>query len=287
MLTVNRRSAHNAPVDRRTARLAADWLAAQSSDNTRAAYRSDLDAFVAWCEQERTDPLAATPADLDRYRDDRLRAGASAATVTRRLAGLASFFRYAAEAGALGENPADGVDRPVSDGARREALDGDEVAELLAAAESIGSKSAALIGLLALDGMKLGEVLAIDVPSIHIRPGSVAVTVERRGETGTLTLSDRSASAVVSHRADRRRGPLFVGDSPVARRPKRLTRFGADFLIKRAASAAGIEKPVSAGVLRRSYIGAAHRAGTPIAEIASQVGHKEVRATARLLDGQT
>lgn len=273
-------------MDRRVNRLVAEWLAAQSAENTRAAYGRDFAAFAAWCTEEGTRPLAATPADLDRYRDHTLEAGASPATVTRRLSGVASFFRHAAAAGALGANPADDVDRPANEVPRRETLDGDEMSALVDAAESIGSKAAALVALLALEGMKLGEVLAIDVPSVHIEKDSVAIAVLRRGDTEDLTLSDRSAVAVVAYRASRTHGPLFLGESPVAQRTGRLTRFGADFLVKRAAKVAGIDKSVSATMLRRSYIGAAERAGIPLEEIAQQVGHREARETARLLDGQ-
>src|SRR5690606_19650025 len=104
------------------------------------------------------DPLRARSADLDAYRDEALAAGSSAATVTRRLSGIASFFRYATEVGALDGNPADEVDRPGPDASPPATLDDGELASLLDAADELGPKTAALVALLALDGMKLGEV---------------------------------------------------------------------------------------------------------------------------------
>lgn len=270
-------------VDRRTTRLVAAWLPTCRTANTRAAYERDLADFARWCEASGREPLDARPEDLDAYRDACLAQGASPSTVTRRLSGVSSFFRYAAQVGALDANPVDDVARPDADPRIPASLDGGEVAALVDAAELLGPKTATLVALLVLEGLKLGEVLALDVPRVRIGERSVSVEVWRRGAHQPLVLSPHTAAAVTAYVAGRWRGPLFLGDSPVADRPARLTRYGADFLVKRAGAAAGIDKPVSASVLRRSYVAAARRAGTPLAEIAHHIGHKEARETARLL----
>ena len=123
-------------------------------------------------------PLDARPDDIDRYRDECLSAGSSPATVSRRLSGIASFFRYAAAQGRVDDNPADGVERPEPGQGGTAALGADELAPLLDAAEALGPKTAALVHLLALDGMRLGEVLAIDVPRIH-KPCTVTTEITR------------------------------------------------------------------------------------------------------------
>jgi len=284
MLTVNPLRGKMLVVERRTQRLVAGWLTTYRSDNTRDAYERDMVAFVRWCAATGRDPLRASPSDLDAYRDDALTAGASAATVTRRLSGIASFFRYANDVGALDANPVDQVERPEADAAAPATLDDGELASLLDAADEHGPKTAALVALLALDGMKLGEVLAIDVPSVRVGRKSVSIEVSRRGADENVALAPRTAAAVAAYLADRRRGPLFLGDSPVAAKRARLSRFGADFIVKRTGASAGIGKPVSASILRRTYIETQHRAGTPLADIAQHVGHRDVRDTARLLE---
>lgn len=271
-------------MERRTQQLVASWLTTHRSDNTRDAYERDMVAFVRWCAETGRSPLKARPGDLDAYRDHSLDAGASATTVTRRLSGLASFFRYATSVGALDGNPADDVERPDTGAPPPATLDDDELADLVDAADELGPKTAALIALLALEGMKLGEVLAIDVPKVHVQGRAVAIEVRRRGARDDVDVTPRTAAAVAAYLADRRRGPLFLGDSPVATKRTRLSRFGADFLVKRAGSTAGIDKPVSASILRRSYIEAERRAGTPLAAIAEHVGHRDARDTARLLE---
>lgn len=284
MLTVNPCVGKIGGMERRTQRLVAGWLTTYRSDNTRDAYERDLVAFVRWCSETGRDALRASAADLDAYRDEALAGGSSAATVTRRLSGIASFFRYATEVGALDGNPADDVNRPDADTAAPETLDDDELASLLDAAEELGPKAAALVALLALEGMKLGEVLAIDVPRVRIDRRAVAIEVARRGTREDVTVGARTGEAVTDYLAERRRGPLFLGDSPVAAKRTRLSRFGADFIVKRASASAGIDKPVSASVLRRTYIETQHRAGASLADIAQHVGLRDARDTARLLE---
>lgn len=262
--------------------LVAAWLAAQQSDRTRGAYRSDLSSYTDWCEQRGRDPLATDADALGAYRDDCLADGISSATVSRRLSAIASFFRHAVAAGEVAENPADTVARPDPQASTQPTLDDRELGLLLEAAERIGPKTAALVALLALDGLKLNEALAINVPHVHLDPPPT-IGVERRGVRQPVPITEHSASLVSTQIANRRRGPLFLGDSPTRDRNDRLTRFGADFLIKRAGAEADLGKAVSANVLRRSYIGAAHRAGTSVADIAQQVGHRQVRDTARYL----
>jgi site-specific recombinase XerD len=76
---------------------------------------------------------------------------------------------------------------------------------------------------------------------------------------------------------------LFTGPSRGRAGAVRLTRFGADHLIKQAATSAGIERPVSANVLRRTHVTTAQRAGVPIDDIRHTMGHTDVRTTRRYL----
>jgi integrase len=75
---------------------------------------------------------------------------------------------------------------------------------------------------------------------------------------------------------------LLVGDSPIQDRSERLSRFGADFLLKRAANMAGLQ-PVSANTLRRTYITLSHRDGAAVEDISRRVGHASARDTLRYL----
>ena len=79
----------------------AGFLDTCRSSNTRAAYRADLGHVAAWCrDRGALDLLTITATDVARYRTECELAGASPATVARRLSALTSFGTYAA-----GERP--------------------------------------------------------------------------------------------------------------------------------------------------------------------------------------
>ena len=83
----------------------------------------------------------------------------------------------------------------------------------------------------------------------------------------------------------RTRGPLLLGESP-ARAPGRLTRFGADYLLKRISAEAGLERPISANTLRRSYVSSAYAKGASVKAIRDQLGHTDSRTTRRHLNDE-
>jgi len=265
--------------------VAGKWLDGCRSSRTRDAYQSDLVSFANWCASAGLTPLEADPEQLRRYRSACEGMGGSAATVARRLCALASFFRFARSVGAMSPDPFDGVARPVLPRASltRE-LDDGEVDALLRAAESLGSKTASLVGLLMLDGLKLGEVLAIDVAALEGAPPELAVTVLRRGWPQCLALHRRTSIAIGGCLEGRSAGPLLVSGSG-AQGGSRLTRFGAGYLLKQAGRHAGVPKAVTASSLRRSYAVAAVAGGSSLEDVGRRLGQHDPRTTRRYVTG--
>jgi site-specific recombinase XerD len=262
--------------------LAGTWLAELESPRTREAYARDLAGFVAWCQANGDALLEVGAADIDDYRDHCGDQGVLPATISRRLSALASFYAHALAMRAVVANPVVTVHRPVApQQSRAPGLDERDALALLDAASAVGAKAAVLVALLLLEGMKLAEVLAIDVEHLEGSGWAMRVNVTRRGRPAAMTLDGRTARAVAVYLAGRTHGPLLTGDSPT-RDGDRLTRFGADFLLKRAAQRAGLQ-PLSANTLRRSHIELSHRGGTAVEDIAVRVGHASARDTRRYL----
>lgn len=259
------------------------WLDGLASAHTRDAYRRDLAVFRAWCAAECELPLEVGAGEVGRYRDACGDAGAGPATILRRLSALSSFFDHAVAAAAVERNPVTGVGRPAPATATSPALDESEALALFDAAVDLGPKVAVLVALLLWDGLKLGEALALDAAEIQGPGRSLRATVVRRRQRVSVPLDERSALAIRWHLDGRDQGPLLLGDSPTLGPGSRLTRFGADFLLKRAATRADLGRTISANTLRRTYIANAHRGGTPVEDIRHQVGHHSARDTRRYL----
>jgi site-specific recombinase XerD len=265
------------------AHLVQSWLDRQGAANTRSAYGKDLSLFGAWCAGRDAVPLRVTPADVVAYQDACVRAGDSPSTVRRRSSSLSSFFQFALTCDAVGANPVVGTNRPTvgsGDPSPTPALAQPTVDQYLDDAAALDSRLHALVALIALDGLKLGEALALDVDDITGRSPRLAATVSRGGRRTRLVLHRRAGAAVRRCAGDRRDGPLFLGRGSGSG-PARLTRFGADHLIKRLPRRG--PTPLTANALRRFYVSSSHAAGVDIDDIRERAGLSDVRSARRYL----
>lgn len=267
--------------DAELATLTRAWLDAQRSPRTRSAYELDFGRFVAWCAAASVTPLRATPTDIRAYVDSVVAGDTGPATAARRVAVVSSFFAYAVAARAVPASPAADVARPtVEPVSSTPTLTASQALTLLDTAEHHGPRAAILTSLLVLDGLKLSEALAIDMADLAGEPPDLRVALASRGDDA-ITLHPRTSGAVAAHRRTVTEGPLLTTAS-TAHRGARLTRFGADHLLKRLGVAAGLDVPVSANALRRSLVAHALDAGRDLTAIQAQLGHRDVRTTRRL-----
>lgn len=261
--------------------VATTWLATYRSANTQDAYRRDLAAFTTWCDARGVAPLACSPRQLVAYREAKSEGGASAATVNRHLSSLRAFFDAAV---AMGATPSHPLPRraPAAIAPSDTVALSLEAAQRLLSASRVDVRTAVLVHLLLRDGLRLAEALGLDHTHVEGPARAKVVTVRRHGRDHRITLSPDSSAAVVAlQRAHGRTGPLLTSRTH-EHDGKRITRFGADHLIKGAARAAGLDE-VSANVLRHTHATLARRAGDDDEEIQLRMGHRDVRTTRRYL----
>src|SRR6266511_875343 len=206
------------------------WLETQTSLNTRAAYRADLETFGRWCASHGSMPLRADAATLVRFQAARQAAGDSASTVRRRWSALSSFYQFALENDVTPTNPALAAARPkvlTGDPSPTPLLSSQAVDAYRALAAALDPRLEALVALLVFDGLKLGEALALDIEDVTGRPPRMSLTIRRHGVAKQIALDPDSARAVYRCAGRRLGGPLFTSARPSSQdQPRRLTRFG-------------------------------------------------------------
>lgn len=260
------------------ARAVAAWLTSLRSANTRVAYQADIDDYLQWWDASRRgSPLDVVAADVDAYRAAVEDAGSSSATAARRVSAVSSFYRHAASAGMLSSAPAPSI-RSRSTASATQTLTADELVAVEAASRALGGRHLVLVDLLLYDGLKLAEILATDAEDVTLAESTARLRV---GGRAALTLDVRTDAAVRALLAGRTTGPLLRGNSATATHA-RLTRFGADYLLKQVGAHAGMDRGISANVLRRAHATAADTSGERIEDIAARMGHQDVRTTRRL-----
>jgi len=272
------------------------------SEHTRVAYRRDVGAWLSWCRARDLDPLTANfihvnayARELESTSDERTGKALTPATVARKLSGLSSWYGFLAKLGAVSANPVGGADRPrvARDHSATVGLSAEEVDALLAAADAdtgpARARNQAVIAVLADLGLRVGEVIGLDISDLGYERGHRSVrftgkggTQRRRALTPASTaavetyLLQRAASAGVP--VDELKGALFVTASGA-----RLDRHAVFRLVRRLAREAEIPAwaRLSPHSLRHAFATTARDEGVPLEDVQDAMGHADPRTTRR------
>jgi len=142
------------------------------SGRTREAYTLDLRMFYRWCDEHHLDLFSVTRTHIELYARELEELGRAPATVGRRLSTLAGFYRYAAEEGVIEHSPAVHVRRPRLDyESHAVGLDRNELGAFLVAAGISSPRDHALCSLLALNGLRISEALALEFEDVDLKRG--------------------------------------------------------------------------------------------------------------------
>lgn len=213
------------------------WLAAQTSPRTREGYEREAQTYTEWCDVRGIDPRTARRHDIEAYRNERTALGDSARTIARRLSAVSSLYTYGGGYG-LGANPVTGVKRPKVDrnSSPSQSLDRSEVPRLLTTAEADSPRSAALVALLVLAGLRVSEALSAQITDLGYDKGHRTLTIKAKGGTEVkIPLAAPVAHAVDAATVGRRNGPILATSTgrPMDRRHAHRT-------VQRLAKAAGV-----------------------------------------------
>lgn len=262
------------------------------SNNTIIAYRNDLGQFLeflqkrislsSWGEVNRNH-LAAY---VECLRNDHEYASA---TVARKVAATKSFFRYLVDQQLVHNDPSATLDSPKVRKYLPTAISQEEVERLLNAPikdnSARGLRDCALLELLYATGMRVSEVVALNVEDINLGEGAVrCANREGKMRRYLIPIYRRAAGALQAYLEHGRAHLLRAADCEepalfLNHRGHRLTRQGLWLIIKKYAEEAGITSPVTPHTLRHSF--AAHRLsnGADLREVQGLLGHANVSTT--------
>lgn len=167
--------------------------------------------------------------------------------MSRCLATIAGFCKYAVQEGLLDHCPAAHVRRPRLDYESHAAgLDRNEADAILVAAGLGGPAEHALVWLLALNGLRVSEAVGADIKALSMQRGHRTLAIIRKGGKKTVVpLAPPDRAAIDLTIGERCQGPIFLTATG-----QRLNRHGAGRIVRRAAHRAGLDKPVGPHTLR-------------------------------------
>ncbi|MCC7370265.1 MAG: tyrosine-type recombinase/integrase [Chloroflexi bacterium] len=282
------------------------FLAAERrlSPNTLAAYRNDLRQFEEYLAIRQHDPLGngtsngsasvgpADPTIASReqvagfflsLREDK---GYSAATIARKMAAVKSMFHYLTRQGAVTANPTADLGSPEVKKPLPKAISPEDIERLMRQADKKGTpeglRDRAMLNLLYATGMRVSELVTLDLSDIDFEKGAVRC-VGRGLRVRSLPI-DARILVVLRDYLERGRSQLVRPGQPTSalflnHRGQRLTRQGFWLIMKAVARESGVTVEVTPHTLRHSF--AAHRLndGLALPKLRELLGHANISTT--------
>ncbi len=262
------------------------------SVNTLIAYRNDLQQFERFL-REQTSQKSAVASWPDVTKQDLIafilflkgEREYSSATVARKVAAVKSFFHFLLTERVISEDPSATLDSPKVRKYLPKAISKEEVDQLLAAPAALdssrGRRDRAILELLYATGMRVSEVVNLDVGDVDPASGTVRC-IGKGNKERVIPIYDRAIHAVEEY-LERARVQLLKKPEQKAlflnHRGNRLTRQGLWLIIRRYVEELGIKTPVTPHTLRHSFATHLLNGGADLRNVQELLGHANISTT--------
>ena len=260
------------------------------SPNTLTAYKNDLLQLVACLEArdhvsvngswERVDEsaMAGYVANLHDL-------GYSDTTRARKVASSKSLFGFLLQEGNISTDPTQNLSSPKVGRSLPEPLSVDEIGRLLDAPASSdtpeGKRDQAMLELLYASGMRVTELVSLDIEDMDLEKSSVRCFGKGAKER-VLPIHQKAVDVIKEYMELGR--PLTVKKKSgraafLNRRGERLTRQGFWLILKGYASQVGLSVKITPHTLRHSFATHMLRGGAPLRHVQELLGHASITTT--------
>lgn len=256
-----------------------------ASSYTVRNYTHDLRHFLDFLNQESVISLR----DVDRFLLRRyiaslLEQGFDKASVAGKLSALRSFYRYLMQENIISSNPLLTVSSPKLERRLPSFLSADEVKLFLDrvdASTPLGQRDKAMLELLYAAGLRVSEMVALDVGSVNLETREIRVWGKGSKERVAL-MGEPAAAALNRYLGDGRR--QLLGDSRtealfINRYGRRLSERAVQTAIRRYAIEAGLDKKVHPHMLRHSFATHLLDGGADLRVVQELLGHVNLSTT--------
>jgi integrase/recombinase XerC len=269
-----------------------------ASAHTVRAYESDLSQFLAFLATHLDRRVSnVSPADLDHvnaraFLSDLHKRGNSKASAARKLSAIRAFGRYLRREGVVEGDPTALVGSPKREQRIPSHLAVDEMAKLLETPDTsdpLGRRDKAILELFYASGLRLSELVGLDLDDVNLSGRVVRVLGKGRKERIVpfnrsaadalkTWMSDREAFPQPQRivRSRRHREPLFLNYQG-----GRLSTRSVDKLVRRYVAACSTRYGISPHALRHSFATHLLEAGADLRAIQELLGHARLSTTQR------
>ncbi len=249
------------------------------SPNTVKAYRKDLEQFTRLAGIGR--PREVTVIAIRAFLADLLSQGVSKRSLARKLSTLRAFFKYLVDSGKLAANPAASVRTPRFERKLPGFLDVSQAKQMVeapaAVQKELSPRDSAVLELLYSSGMRVSELVSLDVDQVDCRSGTVRI-MGKGSKERLVPVGSYARSALEKYVRVRRAKPgeraLFVN-----RFGGRLTDRSVRRIVSKYAMGLGLAGKVSPHTLRHSFATHMLDAGCDLRTLQEMLGHSSLSTT--------
>ncbi len=261
------------------------------SENTVAAYHNDLNQMAGWAEED-----ARRRNTESRWQDYNRQSMLSymlwlkgrnyaPTTLARKVAAAKSFFDFTLEEGRITKDPTDDLPTPKIGRSLPKAISSTQAMQLLEQPYKLTSLEAhrdrAMLQLLYATGMRVSELIALNLGDIDLKAGSVRCLGKGRKER-LIPIHHKAVVATSEYIEESRPKMARAGEERALflnRRGERLTRQGFWQKIKEYAKTAKLDSGITPHTLRHSFATHMLSGGADLRSVQELLGHANISTT--------
>lgn len=253
------------------------------ADNSIQSYSRDLIRFFNFLDRKGLSPLDVTRDHITDYTAS-LGGELSVRSIARGLSALKMFFRFLTAEGKIEDSPARLLESMKLPQKLPEVLTRDEVDLLLSQPDgstSLGQRDKAMLELLYATGLRVSELIGLNIIGINLEAGYVR-TMGKGSKERMVPMGERAMEALQSYIYEGRKGLLKGMNSRfifLNSRGKALSRQGFWKIIKRYGIIAGIRKRITPHILRHSFASHLLEGGADLRSVQIMLGHADISTT--------
>ena len=257
----------------------------QLADNTLASYQRDLETYAKSLKEQGVIDLQMVSREHITKHLQLLRQTTSARTTSRHISSIRGFHQFLLRERISQQDPTYHIDMPKITQALPDVLTIEEIEKLLAAPNQLkpqGVRDIAMLELLYGTGMRVSELIALNIEQIHASMGFIRI-IGKGNKERIVPLGKTALVAYERYMNEAR--PKLLKNYPttdalfINQRGKRLTRQGCWKLLKQHAQTAGLTKAMTPHVLRHSFATHLVENGADLRAVQEMLGHADIATT--------
>ncbi len=255
-----------------------------ASANTLSSYLRDVRQFELYAQSTGVVSLLdANQQTIQDYISYMNQKGRSAATVTRSIASLKSFYNYLLRKGIINGNPAKNLATIKVERSLPQILTSKEVELFLDQPQCIdakGYRDHAMLELLYATGIRVSELISLDITDLNLSIGILHCA--SKAKERVIPLYPAAIKALRDYIENIRPGMIASADETalfVNMNGERMSRQGFWKLIKFYQEKAQIKKEITPHTLRHSFAAHLLENGADLKSIQEMLGHADISST--------